>query len=351
MNPPHARIEGRRQRRMRLTAARRKMVQETHLDPAHLIQPIFVTSAKSGVRDGLPGLPGMVAVSLDRLAEEAAEWTELGLGAVLLFGVVPDAEKTPSGAPALDPDGPVPQALRLLRTIAPDLILISDLCLCEYTNHGHCGIIGELNRGKSAAPHSLNPGLIGQLDNDQSVERLVEMACLHAQAGADIVAPSDMLDFRIQAIRQGLDRIGATDVALMSYAAKFASHLYGPFRDQAGSTLLCGDRRSHQLPIANRREALAEVDQDVTEGADLLLVKPASCYLDLVRDIRDRHPHPLAVYQVSGEYAMIKSGAAAGWLDEQAVFQEHFLSFRRAGADLIISYHAKEWLRHYRSQT
>jgi porphobilinogen synthase len=271
-------------------------------------------------------MPGVAQLSVDRAAEECRLLADVGVPAVLLFGV-PEA-KDARGSGATDPDGIIPRALRSIRAAAPGLILVTDVCLCEYTDHGHCGLVRE-----------------GDVDNDPTLELLAAEAVAHAQAGADVVAPSDMMDGRVGAIRRALDAAGFTHLPIMSYAAKFASAFYGPFRDAAESAPKFGDRRSYQMDPANAEEALREVALDIAEGADIVMVKPALPYLDVLRAAKDATGHPMAAFNVSGEYAMVKAAAAQGWLDERRVVEESLTAIRRAGADIIITYFAKDVAR------
>lgn len=318
-----------RPRRLRRTEAMRRLVRETEVSVDHLIYPLFVVE-DSGVREEIPSLPGCYHWSPDRLAEEAQAVAGLGIPAVLLFGIPRD--KDPVGSSASDPGGVVPQAIRAIKGAAPGLLVVTDVCLCEYTSHGHCGIVSEG----------------GEVLNDVTLEALAEVAVVHADAGADVIAPSDMMDGRVAAIRQALDERGHDDIAIMSYSAKHASAFYGPFRDAAGSAPAFGDRSTYQMDVANRREALREVSLDIEEGADIVMVKPALAFLDIIREVRDMVALPLAAYNVSGEYAMVKAVAAAGWADERRLALEILTSIRRAGADIIITYHAKDaarWLK------
>jgi porphobilinogen synthase len=265
---------------------------------------------------------------VDKLTREAKEIAALGINAVLLFGI--PQEKDESGSSAYQPDGVIQQAIRAIKKAAPGLLVITDICLCEYTSHGHCGIVVD-----------------GDVDNDKTLDLLARMVLSHAEAGADIIAPSDMMDGRVKAIREVLDGSGFVDVPIMSYSVKYASAFYGPFRDAAQSTPQFGDRRSYQMDSANSREALREVEQDVAEGADIIMVKPALSYLDVISKVRDMFNHPIAAYNVSGEYSMVKAAAASGWIDERRVVMEILTSIKRAGADVIITYHAKDvatWL-------
>jgi len=318
----------RRMRRLRRSAAIRRLVRETALAPEDFIYPLFVADG-IGVRREIGSMPGQFQRSVDQLRPELAELAELGIGAVLLFGI--PAEKDAVGSGAYDPHGVVQEAVRLIKREAPDLLVITDVCACEYTDHGHCGILD---------------GCL--VDNDRTLELLAATAVSHAEAGADIVAPSDMMDGRVAAIRAALDAAGHPELPIMSYAAKYASAFYGPFREAAASMPAFGDRRSHQMDPANAREALAEIAIDLEEGADVIIVKPALPYLDVVRRARDRFDAPLVAYNVSGEYAMVKAAAQLGWIDERRVTLETLTAIKRAGAGRIITYHAKEaarWLR------
>ena len=306
------------------------MVRETRLSVDHLIYPMFVVPGID-VQEEIPSMPGVYHLSVDRAADEARSVADLGIPAVLLFGL--PRVKDWQGSEAWAADGVVQQAIRAMRRAAPSLVLIADTCLCEYTSHGHCGLPGPA-------------GQEGFIQNDPSLELLVRAAVSQAEAGADIVAPSDMLDGRVQAIRSGLDERGLTDVAILCYAAKFASAFYGPFREAADSTPQVGDRRGYQMDPANGREALREVALDLDEGADMVMVKPALPYLDVVHAVKVAHPEvPLAAYNVSGEYAMLKAAALQGWIDERRAVLEALTSIARAGADLTITYYAKEVAR------
>jgi porphobilinogen synthase len=310
-----------RPRRLRRTAAWRAAVRETRLDPAGFVLPLFVVPGE-GVCDPVLSMPGVEQRSVDRTVELAAQAAEAGVGGVILFGI-PES-KDPQGSPGWDPDGPVPSALRAIKKEVPDLLLWADVCLCEYTDHGHCGV--------------LTPD--GQVDNDATLPLLSRAALAYADAGADVVAPSDMMDGRVGRIRTDLDTQGHEDVVVVSYAVKYASAFYGPFRDAAHSTPSFGDRRAYQMDPANAREALREAALDEEEGADVLLVKPAGPYLDVIRAVRESTHRPVAAYQVSGEYAALVAAAANGWLDERKVALESLLGIRRAGADLIVTYWA-----------
>jgi porphobilinogen synthase len=321
-----------RPRRLRSSPALRALVRETVLLPKDFILPLFVSEKVAG-RVAVASMPGVFQLSEKELVAEAQAAQAAGVGSVILFGI--PAHKDDRASQAYADDGIVQRAVRALKTACPGLIVITDVCLCEFMSHGHCGI---------AHFH----GDQVHVENDASVELLVRTAVSHARAGADIVAPSDMMDGRIGAIRRGLDAAGFTGTVLMSYAAKFASAFYGPFRDAAESAPAAGDRRGYQMDAANAEEALREVALDVAEGADLVMVKPGLAYLDIVWRVKERFALPTAAYHVSGEYAMLKAAAAAGWIDEKAVLLETMTAFKRAGADLILTYAAKElaaWVR------
>jgi porphobilinogen synthase len=319
-----------RPRRLRRTAGLRRMVRETRLSVDRFIYPLFVVPG-ADVQAEIPSLPGVYHWSVDRVADEARAVADLGIPAVLLFGL-PRA-KDPQGSEAWAPDGVVQQAIRAIKRAVPDLVVIADTCLCEYTSHGHCGLLGP-------------PGQEAHIRNDASLDLIARAAVSQAEAGADIVAPSDMLDGRVGTIRAALDERGLEDVAILSYAAKYASAFYGPFREAADSAPQLGDRRAYQMDPANGREALREVALDLAEGADLVMVKPALPFLDVVRAVRDSFPDvPLAAYNVSGEYAMLKAAAQYGWLDERRSTLETLTGIARAGADLLITYHAKDVAR------
>jgi porphobilinogen synthase len=318
----------RRLRRLRRTPALRRLARETRLSPADFIAPLFLVNGR-GVRREIPSMPGVFHLSPDEAVKDARALAALGVSGVLVFGI-PDRKD--DGAAAWDPEGPVPTTLRALRDAKLDLALIADVCLCEYTEHGHCGV--------------LDPAT-GLVDNDRSLPMLAKAAVAYGRAGADIVAPSDMMDGRVRALRSALDDAALADTAILSYAAKFASAFYGPFRDAAGSAPSFGDRKSYQMGPPNRREALAEIALDIEEGADLVMVKPALAYLDIIREARERFDVPIAAYNVSGEYAMVKQAAKAGALEERRAALEILTSIRRAGADLILTYYAAEasrWL-------
>ena len=319
-----------RPRRLRRTETLRDLVRETTLEPGDLVYPLFVVAGED-MRRPVESMPGIEQLSVDRLSEEAREVAALGIKAVLLFGI--PATKDPHGLESFAEDGVVQQAIRTLKDAHPDIVVVTDVCLCEYTDHGHCGLLDDA----------------GGISNDETLDVLRRIAVSHAEAGADVVAPSGMIDGMVGAIRGALDEEGLQRVAILSYAVKYASAFYGPFREAAEGAPAFGDRRSHQMDPANAREALREAALDVDEGADALMVKPALGYLDVVRSVRERFPElPLAAYNVSGEYAMVKAAAANGWLDERAAVLETLTGIRRAGADLVVTYHAKDaaaWLQ------
>jgi len=323
-----------RPRRLRQSAVLRRFVSETQLDPAQLVLPLFVRSGRK-VRQPIVAMPGVFQLSPDELVREAARAREVGVPAVLLFGIPDKKDDRASGAYARD--GVVQQAVRLLKKELPELLVITDVCLCEYMSHGHCGVV---QRGKHGA----------RILNDPTLKLLARAAASHVEAGADMVAPSDMMDGRVRAIRQELDQRGFTDTPIMSYAAKFASAFYGPFREAAESAPKLGDRRSHQMDPANAREALREIALDIQEGADIVMVKPALPYLDVVHRVKTEFGYPTAAYAVSGEYAMVKAAAAKGWIDERAVTLESLLAMRRAGADIVITYAATDVARWMKEQ-
>ncbi len=312
-----------RMRRLRRTEALRRMVRETRLDPAQFIWPLFVRSG-TGLRAPIGSMPGVSQTSVDELLRDAEKAVAAQIGGILLFGI-PDT-KDATGSSAWDPQGPVPAAVRAVKREFPNLVVVTDVCMCEYTDHGHCGL--------------LTPS--GEVDNDATLELLSREALAHAEAGADIVAPSDMMDLRIGHMRRALDMAGFTQTPIMSYAAKYASAFYGPFREAAESTPAFGDRRSYQMDPANGREALREVRLDVEEGADILMVKPAGAYLDIIAAVKRETQMPLAAYQVSGEYSMIKAAAERGWIDGDRAMMESLVAIARAGADMTITYFALE---------
>jgi porphobilinogen synthase len=301
------------------------MVRETTVSPANLIYPLFVAPGE-GLRREIPSLPGCFHLSVDEVAREAEEVERLGIGGVILFGL-PSA-KDPVGSEGYADDGVVQKAVRAIRAACRELLVVTDVCLCEYTSHGHCGVVED-----------------GEVQNDPTLALLARMAVSHARAGAHIVAPSDMMDGRVGAIREGLDEAGYEALPILSYAAKYASAFYGPFREAADSAPQFGDRRGYQMDPANVREALREVSLDVEEGADIVMVKPALPYLDVIRAVAETSDRPVAAYNVSGEYAMVKAAAARGWVDEDRMMREILTSIRRAGADVILTYHAKDFAR------
>ena len=316
-----------RLRRLRRTGALRDLVRETRLHLDDFVMPLFVRPGE-GIAQPLEGLAGIAQLSVDRLVTEAEDVARLGVKAVLLFGIPEEKDEEASGA--YDDDGVVQRALRALREQLPELVLLTDVCLCEYTSHGHCGVIRD-----------------GDVDNDESLDLIARTAVSHAEAGADAVCPSDMMDGRVAAVRSALDDAGFEQTPIVAYSAKYASAFYGPFREAAESAPAFGDRRGYQMDAANVREALREVDLDVAEGADVVMVKPALPYLDVIRAVRDEFDLPVAAYNVSGEYAMVKAAAARGWLDERQAALESLTAIKRAGADLIVSYWTKElatWL-------
>ena len=317
-----------RLRRLRGSGQIRNLARETRLSPAEFVYPMFVTHGQ-GVREPIEPMPGCFQMSLDVMAEAVGEIGELGIPSVLLFGL--PAEKDPMGTEGYDPEGIVQEAVRAIKKSNPDMLVITDVCMCEYTDHGHCGVIAN-----------------GKVDNDQTLELLGRTAVSHVQAGADIPAPSAMMDGQVWAIRQAMNSSGYYDIPIMGYAAKYASGFYGPFRVAAGSTPQFGDRKSYQMDSANVRMAMREIESDIAEGADIVMVKPALAYLDVIKEAREKFDLPVAAYNVSGEYSMIKAAAQQGWIDERTVTTEVLTAIKRAGADIILSYHAKDmarWLR------
>lgn len=316
-----------RLRRLRRNEALRALVRETKVEAGDLIYPLFVVEGNK-IKQEINSMPGIYRYSPDLLPEELQSIARLGIPGVILFGI--PQHKDQLGSSAYHPKGIIQQAIRVIKKTCPDVLVITDVCLCEYTSHGHCGfVVGDY------------------VDNDKTLELLAKIALSHAEAGADIVAPSDMMDGRVKAIRQTLDKSGFQNTPILAYAAKYASAFYGPFREAAESAPQFGDRRSYQMDPPNWREALREVEQDIAEGADIVMVKPALPYLDVIRKVRDTFNHPLAAYSVSGEYAMAKAAALQGWLDERAIVLEMLTAIKRAGADIIITYYAKEaalWL-------
>jgi porphobilinogen synthase len=314
-------------RRMRRTKALRDLVRETDLSAQHLVQPLFVVAGES-VREEVPSMPGVERLSITELVAEATEIQAAGVGAVILFGI--PSEKDEAGSGAYDPEGVVQLAVRALKEAHPDLLVMTDVCMCEYTSHGHCGIVRD-----------------GEVDNDITLELLAQTAISHAEAGADVVAPSDMMDGRVGVIRSQLDEEGHSDVAIMAYSAKYASAFYGPFREAAESTPEFGDRRGYQMDPANALEGVREAELDLAEGADVVMVKPATPYLDVIRRVKDATGAPVAAFHVSGEYSALKAAAQNGWIDEERAVLETLTSIRRAGADLVLTYYAKDaaaWL-------
>lgn len=320
-----------RHRRLRRTAALRGLVRETVLTVNDLIYPIYVRYG-SNMKEEITSMPGVYRFTLDRLEEEIREIVDLGIASIMIFGI--PEHKDAVGTGAYDPNGIVQEATRKVKEWAPGLVVIADTCLCQYTDHGHCGIVHR-HEGTGDA----------QVDNDASLELLVRSAVSQAEAGADMIAPSNMMDGFVQAIRGGLDEAGFADIPILSYSVKYSSAYYGPFREAAHSAPQYGDRKSYQMDPANVREALREAESDVAEGADMLMVKPALAYLDVIRTLKENFDLPVAAYNVSGEYAMVKAAAANGWIDERSIVMESLLGMKRAGADLIITYHAKDVAR------
>ena len=317
-----------RLRRLREQPAIRSMIRETRLTTSSFVYPMFIRHG-SGIKETIDPMPGCYHISLDLLAEEVQEVYDLGIPAVLLFGL--PADKDPLGTEAYDPEGIIQEAIRIIKKATPDLMVIGDVCLCEYTAHGHCGVIND-----------------NQVDNDQTLDLLGKTGLAQIQAGADMVAPSAMMDGQVRAIRETLDASGYSNSPIMGYAAKYASSFYGPFRVAADSTPQFGDRRTYQMDPANVRMAMREIETDISEGADIVMVKPALAYLDVIRQARDRFDLPLAAYNVSGEYSLVKAASKMGWVDEKPITMELLTAIQRAGADIIISYHAKEvakWLQ------
>lgn len=316
-----------RHRRLRAHAGLRNMVRETRLSVFDLIYPLFVVEGENR-KEEIPSMPGVYHFSLDRLAEEIEEIRALGIPSVILFGIPND--KDPHGQEAYAAEGIVQRATKLVKETASELVVIADTCLCQYTDHGHCGVVEE-----------------GKVLNDPSLKLLVKTAISQAKAGADIIAPSNMMDGFVYAIREGLDEAGFEEIPIMSYAVKYSSSFYGPFRDAAHSSPQFGDRRTYQMDPANRQEALREAQADIDQGADMLIVKPAMAYMDIIREVKDQFQYPVAAYNVSGEYSMIKAAAQKGWIDERSIVLEMLTGLKRAGADMILTYHAKDvakWL-------
>ena len=317
-----------RLRRLRRTESLRALVRENHVEVRDLVYPLFIIEG-SGMKQEITSMPDIFRFSVDQLPQEVEEIAKLGIPAVLLFGI--PEHKDEVGSAAYHPEGVIQQAIRAIKKSVPKLLVVTDVCLCEYTSHGHCGVVVD-----------------GYVDNDQTLLLLARTAVSHAEAGADMVAPSDMMDGRVKAIREALDEKGLQHTPILAYAAKYASAFYGPFREAAEAPPQFGDRRSYQMDPPNLREALREVEQDIAEGADIIMVKPALAYLDVIRRVRDTFNYPVAAYNVSGEYAMVKAAALQGWLDEKQVVLEVLTAIKRAGADIILTYHAKEvsrWLQ------
>ena len=314
-----------RPRRLRRSEAVRALVRETRLRPEDFVLPLFACPGKN-IRKEISSMPGVHNLSVDEIAREAAEALELGVRSIILFGLPESKDEVASGA--YDENGIVQQAVKAIRKAAPDLVIMTDTCLCEYTSHGHCGVVRR-----------------GEVLNDESLELLARTALSQAEAGADVVAPSAMMDGQVGAIRETLDDAGFENVAIMSYAVKYSSAFYGPFREAAESAPAFGDRRAYQMDSANAREALREAELDYSEGADVLMVKPATVYLDILKAVRDRFDLPLAAYHVSGEYAMLKAAARNGWIDEERAMIETLTSIKRAGADIILTYYARDAIR------
>jgi len=314
-----------RPRRLRSSETMRRMVRETILTPDDFIYPLFVTFGK-GVKKPIPSMPGCFQESVDEVVKTAKETFELGIPAIILFGI--PEHKDEVGSEAYNPHGVVQEAIRAIKDRVPELLVITDVCMCEYTSHGHCGIVKD-----------------GEVLNDPTLELLQKEAISHAKAGADMVAPSDMMDGRVKAIREALDSEGFSHIPIMSYAAKYASAFYGPFRDAAESTPQFGDRRAYQMDPPNRTEALKEVALDIEEGADIVMVKPALAYLDVISDVKENFDLPVAAYNVSGEYSLVKAAAQLGWVDHDRVMMEVLTSIKRAGADMILTYFAPEAAR------
>ncbi len=320
-----------RLRRLRRTAGLRSLFRETTLTAGDFVFPLFIVEG-TNIREEIASMPGIFRYSVDRLADEVVEIAALGIPAVILFGI--PAHKDEEGSEAYNPDGVVQRGIRAIKAAVPELIVINDVCLCEYTSHGHCGIVVD-----------------GEVDNDRTLSVLAETAVSYAEAGSDMVAPSDMMDGRVGAIRQSLDQNGFSQIPIFAYSAKYASGFYDSFREAAECAPQFGNRKGYQMDPPNWREALREVEQDIAEGADIIMVKPALPYLDILRKVRDTFNHPLGAYNVSGEYAMLKAAALQGWLDEKRVVLEALTGIKRAGADIIITYHAKDaarWLRELR---
>ncbi|MER3447272.1 MAG: porphobilinogen synthase [Candidatus Dadabacteria bacterium] len=323
-----------RPRRLRRTENIRRMVQETELSVNDFIYPMFVIPGK-GIREEIDSMPGIFRQSIDNVIEEIKEIIDLGIRAVLLFGI--PERKDEVGSEGYDENGIIQRTLREIKKEIKDILLITDVCMCEYTSHGHCGII------KMSSPLANEEK--GDVSNDETLQYLARIALSHAKSGADIVAPSDMMDGRVGAIREALDENGFNDIGILSYSAKYASAFYGPFREAAGSAPQFGDRRGYQMDPPNLREALREISLDIEEGADIVMIKPALSYLDVIRAARERFDYPIAAYNVSGEYSMVKAAGRLGWIDETRVMMEILTSIKRAGADIILTYFAKDAAR------
>ena len=317
-----------RLRRLRRTPALRALARETRLHPGDLIDALFVVEGRA-VREPISSMPGVLRLSVDQLADEAKRICDLGLGGVILFGI--PAHKDALGSSGYDPEGIIARAIRTMKSASPELVVIADICMCEYTDHGHCGVVHD-----------------GIVSNDETLPLLARSAVVAAEAGADVVAPSDMMDGRVAAIRRGLDAAGLSETPILSYAAKYASAFYGPFREAAESAPKSGDRRGYQMDAGNAREALREIAADIEEGADMVMVKPAMPCLDVVRQAREHFDLPLFAYQVSGEYSMLQAAISRGWLEAPRVVDESLLAIRRAGADRIVTYFAKDFAGRYR---
>ena len=319
-----------RTRRTRMNEPIRRLVRETTLHPSDFILPLFVTDQAANAKNPIVSMPGVHQLGIDNILRESEKALEAKLGGIILFGVTDDKDLV--GSNAYNDNGVIQESIREIKKRFPELLVVTDVCLCEYTSHGHCGVVHEHNGNY-------------EIDNDETVELLVREAISHAEAGSDLIAPSDMMDGRIGAIRDGLDDNGFTSLPIMSYAAKYASGFYGPFRDAAGSSPSFGDRKSHQMDPANSDEAMRVIERDIAEGADIIMIKPAMSYLDIIRRAKDDFTVPIAAYQVSGEYSMIKAAAANGWIDEERVMVESLVSIKRAGASIILTYYALEAAR------
>lgn len=321
-----------RTRRTRMTESIRRLVRETELHPSNFILPLFVSDAAPNFRKEISSMPGVHQFGIDHILRQSEQAVEAKLGGIILFGITDEKDET--GSSAHTENGIVQRSVREIKKRFPELLVATDVCLCEYTSHGHCGIVHETGNGEF------------EIANDETVEQLVLESLSHAEAGSDLISPSDMMDGRIGAIREALDENGFVNLPIMSYSAKYASGFYGPFREAAGSSPSFGDRRSHQMDPANSDEAMRVIERDIREGADIIMVKPAMSYLDIIRRAKDEFTVPIAAYQVSGEYSMIKAAAANGWLDEERVMMESLVSIKRAGAQVILTYFAIEAAKH-----